>query len=69
MAAFARPTRLVRAQAVQPSHAVDAGLFEIEEEHQLQHAYAQVVSQVLLITVSAMTKLATCVRHACRGSI
>lgn len=46
MAAFARPTRLVNSQKADPNMAVDEGLFEEEEERQLQIAYQQVASQV-----------------------
>lgn len=46
MAAFARPTRLVSSQAVDPDAQVDDQLFELEEEDQLQLAYQQVASQV-----------------------
>ena len=52
MAAFARPTRLVRAQAARPHDTVDAALFELEEEHQLQAAYEQVASQVPVAATS-----------------
>lgn len=46
MAAFARPTRLVKSQKVDPSTEVDDKLFEVEEERQLQVVYQQVASQV-----------------------
>lgn len=47
MAAFARPTRLVKSQKVDPSTKVDDKLFEVEEERQLQLVYQQVASQVM----------------------
>lgn len=47
MAAFARPTRLVKSQKMSPSTEVDDKLFEVEEERQLQMVYQQVASQVM----------------------
>ena len=47
MAAFARPTRLVKSQKLDPSTEVDDNLFEVEEERQLQTVYQQVASQVM----------------------
>lgn len=49
MAAFARPTRLVRAQAVPPSDTLEAALFELAEEEELQTVYQQVASQVMML--------------------
>ncbi|KAL3155346.1 hypothetical protein ABBQ38_010907 [Trebouxia sp. C0009 RCD-2024] len=46
MAAFARPTRLVNSQKVDPTTQVDEQLFQEEEEKQLHRVYRQVVSQV-----------------------
>lgn len=47
MAAFARPTRLVKSQKMSPSTEVDDKLFEVEEERQLEMVYQQVASQVM----------------------
>ena len=47
MAAFARPTRLVKSQKLDPSTEVEDNLFEVEEERQLQSVYQQVASQVM----------------------
>lgn len=47
MAAFARPTRLVKSQKLDPGAEVDDNLFEEEEERQLQLVFQQVVSQVM----------------------
>ena len=46
MAAFARPTRLVNSQKIDGSTTVDAQLFELEEERQLQAAFQRVASKV-----------------------
>ena len=46
MAAFARPTRLVNSQKVDPTTQVDDQLFQEEEEKQLQLVYQQVASEV-----------------------
>lgn len=46
MAAFARPTRLVRSQPLDPSCQVNPQLFELQEEHQLLQAFQQVKSKV-----------------------
>ena len=46
MAAFARPTRLCNSQKIDSSTDVDAQLFELEEERQLQVAFQQVASKV-----------------------
>lgn len=47
MAAFARPTRLVNSQMVDPTTQVDDQVFQEEEEKQLHLVYRQVVSQVV----------------------
>lgn len=47
MAAFARPTRLVRAQATPPPDSVDSALFELPEEQQLLTVYQEVAAQVI----------------------
>ena len=46
MAAFARPTRLCNSQKIDVSTDVNAQLFELEEERQLQMAFQQVASKV-----------------------
>ena len=47
MAAFARPTRLVKSQKMDPSTEIDDKLFEVEEERQLQAVFRQVASKVM----------------------
>ena len=46
MAAFARPTRIVRGKDVAAAWAVDESLFEMEEERALWGAYSGVVGDV-----------------------
>ncbi len=46
MAAFARPTRIVRGKDVSGEWAVNEALFELEEERRLWSAYMEVVGKV-----------------------
>ena len=46
MAAFARPTRIVRGKSVSADWAVDGSRFEMEEERAMWDAYSGIVSEI-----------------------